>query len=40
MKIPIADWNMIFRPYRSESLPQIGVEAVAVNSVADTTHAS
>ena len=31
---------MILRPYRSDSLPQIGVEAVEVNKVAETTQAS
>ena len=39
-KIPIADWNMILRPYRSDSLPQMGVDAVEVNRVAETTQAS
>ncbi len=39
-KIAIAPWNITLRPYRSESLPQIGVEAVEVSSVADTTQAS
>ena len=36
----MADWNMILRPCRSESLPQTGVETVEASRVADTTHAS
>src|SRR4051794_27233618 len=39
-KMPIAAWNMILRPYRSESLPQIGVEAVEASRVAETTQDS
>src|SRR5690606_8228797 len=39
-KMPIAVWNMTLRPYRSDSLPQIGVDAVEVSRVAETTQAS
>src|SRR3954451_12790028 len=39
-KIPIAAWNMILRPYRSDSLPQIGVDAVEASSVDETTQDS
>ena len=39
-KMTIAACNMILRPYKSEILPQIGVEAVLASRYAVTTHES